>query len=169
MSRRFVTLAVFLALVPVAAASAAKPTARSWAQPQIQTVVSQGVMGTDVATFRPDAPLTRGAAAALVAALTHKPAGPVTSPSTPVTMAGLDARLVGALGLKPTATVFAAGARAAGLRTPSRFGTEAVARLLGLRTDHPAAQDDLELLPNDPATRAEAAFSAARILGLSGW
>jgi cell wall-associated NlpC family hydrolase len=42
-----------------------------------------------------------------------------------------------------------------------------VARLLGLRTNHPAAHDDLELLPNDPATRAEAAFSAARVLRLS--
>ena len=34
-----------------------------------------------------------------------------------------------------------------GPRAPSRFGTEVVARLLGLRTNHPAAQDALELLP----------------------
>ena len=32
-------------------------------------------------------------------------------------------------------------ARAAGLKVPSRFGTEVVARLLGLRTNHPAAED----------------------------
>jgi cell wall-associated NlpC family hydrolase len=43
-----------------------------------------------------------------------------------------------------------------------------VARLLGLRTNHPAAQDFLELLPRDPATRAEAAYSGAQVLGL-GW
>ena len=48
---------------------------------------------------------------------------------------------------------------------PSRFGTEVVARLLGLRLNHPAAQDFLELRPQDPATRAEAAYSAAQILG----
>jgi cell wall-associated NlpC family hydrolase len=47
---------------------------------------------------------------------------------------------------------------------PSRFGTEATARLLGLRTNHPATQDDLELLPNEPATRAETAFSGAQVL-----
>ena len=52
---------------------------------------------------------------------------------------------------------------------PPRFGTEVVARLLGLRLDHPAAEDALELAPGDPATRAEAAYSAAQILGFSGW
>ena len=58
--------------------------------------------------------------------------------------------------------------RDAGLSPPTRFGTEIVARLLGLRFNHPAAQDDLELLPTDPATRAEAAYSAARILRFDG-
>jgi cell wall-associated NlpC family hydrolase len=41
---------------------------------------------------------------------------------------------------------------------------EVVARLLGLRLNHPAAQDSLELRPQDAATRAEAAYSAAQIL-----
>jgi cell wall-associated NlpC family hydrolase len=49
-----------------------------------------------------------------------------------------------------------------------RFASELAARLLGLRVDHPAAQDGLELRPGDPATRAEAAYSAARILRFSG-
>ncbi len=34
--------------------------------------------------------------------------------------------------------------------------------------NHPAAQDDLELGPDNPATRAEAAYSAARVLGFTG-
>ena len=93
----------------------------------------------------------------------------VAHPQATVSMAGLDARLVVALGLSKAASEFAAGARAAGLRTPGRFGTEVAARLLGLRLDHPASQDSLELLPNDPATRAEAAYSAAQILHFSGW
>lgn len=99
------------------------------------------------------------------------PAAPpqVASPGAAVTMATLDARLVAGLGLGKAATEFAAGARAAGLAVPARFGTEVVARLLGLRTNHPASQDSLELLPNDPATRAEAAYSAAQILHFSGW
>ena len=90
-------------------------------------------------------------------------------PAALVTMAQLDARLVSALGLYGAAGEFAAGARAAGLKVPSRFGTEVVARLLGLRFNHPASQDALELLPNDPATRAEAAYSAAQVLHFDDW
>jgi cell wall-associated NlpC family hydrolase len=87
------------------------------------------------------------------------------SSSAPETMTQLDKSLVQAIGLKKAASEFVKGARADGLAVPSRFGTEVVARLLGLRLNHPAAQDALELRPQDPATRAEAAFSAAQILG----
>jgi len=99
-----------------------------------------------------------------------RPAAPprVAHPAAPVTMAALDARLVSSLGLSRAASEFAKGAGRAGLRVPWRFGTEVVARLLGLRINHPTAQDGLELLPSDDATRAEAAYSAARILGF-GW
>jgi cell wall-associated NlpC family hydrolase len=93
----------------------------------------------------------------------------VAHPLAAVSMAGLDARLVAALGLSKAASEFAAGARAAGLRVPGRFGTEVTARLLGLRENHPANEDSLELLPFQPATRAEAAYSAAQILRFSGW
>src|SRR5262249_7595561 len=48
-------------------------------------------------------------------------------------------------------------------------GSEVVARLLGLRLNHPASQDSLELLPNNAATRAEAAYSAAQILDFQGY
>ena len=87
----------------------------------------------------------------------------------PVTITTLDARLVGALGLGKTASTFARNAKAAGLKVPSRFGTEVVARLLGLRLNHPASDDRLELLPSDPATRAEAAYSVAQLLSFDGW
>jgi len=102
---------------------------------------------------------------------TTLPAAPkqVANPAKPVTMAQLDLRLVQALGLGNAATEFAAGVRAAGIKVPSRFGSEVVARLLGLRLNHPANQDSLELLPNDPATRAEAAYSAAQILAFQGF
>ena len=86
------------------------------------------------------------------------------SSSAPEPMAQLDKGLVQAIGLKKAASEFVQGARADGLAVPSRFGNEVVARLLGLRLNHPAAQDSLELRPQDPATRAEAAYSAAQIL-----
>jgi cell wall-associated NlpC family hydrolase len=90
----------------------------------------------------------------------------VSNPTAPVTMAQLDRSLVQALGLGQAAKEFAQGARAAGIATPGRFGFEVVARMLGLRINHPAAQDFIELRPQDPATRAEAAYSAAQILAL---
>src|SRR5262249_3044505 len=88
----------------------------------------------------------------------------VSNPTGQVTMAQLDRSLVQTLGLGNAAKEFAQGARAAGLTVPGRFGFEVVARLLGLRINHPAAQDFIELRPQDPATRAEAAYSAAQIL-----
>jgi cell wall-associated NlpC family hydrolase len=90
------------------------------------------------------------------------------NPDRLATMAQLDLSLVQSLSLGKAANEFSAGARAAGIKVPGRFGTEAVARLLGLRFNHPAAQDSLELLPQDPATRAEAAYSTAQILQFHG-
>jgi cell wall-associated NlpC family hydrolase len=137
----------------------------------------------DAAAFRPTDVLTRGALEGLVAGLAAPPATTgaglaavtttappaVANAAAPVTLAQLDARLVQTLGVSDVATQLARSARAAGLKVPSRFGTEAAARLLGLRTNHPAADDALELLPDQPASRAEAAFSAGRILGFRGW
>jgi cell wall-associated NlpC family hydrolase len=144
----------------------AKP---SWAQAEIRYVVKRGLMAKTVSTFRPDDLLTAGELATLVAGLTKEPTRAVANKAAPITVTQLDARLVRVLGLSETAATFGANARAAGLAVPSRFGTETVARLLGLRTNHPAAQDDLELLPSDPVTRAETAYSVARILRFGGW
>jgi cell wall-associated NlpC family hydrolase len=151
-------------IAPGATSSASK---RSWAQPQIRIVVARGLMATSVASFRPNDPLTQGELAELVAGLAEQPPKPVSNPSALVTIAQLDAKLVRTLGLGDEAALFHGAALAAGLRPPARFGTEVVARLLGLRINHPAGQDDLERLPNDPAPRAEVAYSVARILSLS--
>ena len=167
MRRRPLALVVLAALALAPAASGRQSV--SWALPQIKAVVSAGVMGPDVAGFRPNDPLTRVALEQLVAGLTHNAPALTPNPTAPVTMSGLDSRVVNTLGLSETATVFQQAAKDAGLAPPGRFGTESVARLLGLRTNHPAGQDNLELLPNETATRAEAAYSGARILGFSGW
>jgi cell wall-associated NlpC family hydrolase len=166
--RRLAAVLAFTTALALAPASAdAQQT--SWAQPQIEAVVGAGLMSRDIASFHPNNPLTRGALEELVAGLTQTAPVVPSSPAATVTMTGLDSRLVNALGLIDTAKVFQQAAKDAGLASPSRFGTESVARLLGLRTNHPAAQDDLELLPNETATRAEAAYSAAQILRFDDW
>jgi cell wall-associated NlpC family hydrolase len=156
--------AIVVALLAGGSASAAKPRP-PWAQAEIAAVVASGLMGGDAASFRAGEPLTQGELAELVAGLGGKPAA-VVRPDAPASLASLDAQLVRALGLADAAASVTRAARSAGFAPPARFGTEAVARLLGLRKNHPAAQDSLELLPGDAATRAEAAYSAARILRL---
>ena len=92
-----------------------------------------------------------------------------TAPSQPVSIKQLDAALVTYLGLSRAARKIQRTLRDAGLRPPANTGTEAVARMLGLRLNHPSTQDDLELLPSQPASRAEAAYSFAQLLRLDGW
>ena len=91
------------------------------------------------------------------------------SPTRPVSLKQLDAALVGYLGLGAAAREIQGALQQAGLRPPPNTGTEAVARMLGLRLNHPAGDDDLELLPSQAATRAEAAFSFAQLLHLNDW
>ena len=155
---------VFVVLALVVASPAAAAT--SWAQPQIKVVTARGLMGGKSASFRPDDPLTAGELADLVSGLTGKSFQSALAPATPVTISQLDAQLVQALGLLPAARQFSVGLRSAGLVPTRYFGTEVVARLIGLRVNHPGSQDTLELGPDNVATRAEAAYSAARILGL---
>jgi cell wall-associated NlpC family hydrolase len=86
-----------------------------------------------------------------------------------VTIKQLDAALVAYLGLSGAARKIQLTLQSAGLQPPPNTGTEAVARMLQLRLNHPAGQDDLELLPYQPATRAEAAWSFAQVLHLDQW
>jgi cell wall-associated NlpC family hydrolase len=156
-------------LFVLAALAAAQPAvALNWARPQIKVVVAGGLMGPSVAEFHPNGALTRGDLGQALAVLTGEPQV-VVDPGRAVTMARLDAALVKAVGLRPSAQQFQQVVVAAGLRPPGRLGNEVVARLLGLRFNHPAAADNLELRPQDIATRAEAAYSLARVLSLSRW
>jgi cell wall-associated NlpC family hydrolase len=163
MRRGRVLLTMLALLAPAPAAQA-----QSWADPQIQTVVAQGLMAPSPAEFRPDDGLTRRELGEVLAALTQQPQV-VAEPDRLVTVAELDAALVNALGLTEAAQQIRGKLSGAGLQPPGRLGTEAVARLLRLRYNHPAAKDFRELLPTDPVTRAEAAFSVARFLELDEW
>ena len=126
-------------------------------------------MGGNAAAFRPDAPLTQRALVDLVTGLTELPASEPAAPSAPATLAQLDQALVRGLELSDDARRFYLAARATGAKPPARFGSEVVARLIGLRKNHEAPFDALELRPDDVATRAEAAYSAAQIMRFSGW
>src|SRR5919108_2138419 len=163
MRRRRLTHVWLLVTLLASTPSAAANPAPSWAQAQLKTAVAAGLMAKGAAA-RPNDPLTRAELEMLAAGLLHVPPVMPASPTAKVTMAGLDARLVNTLGAGDAAKLFLAAAKSAGLAAPPRFGTEAVARLLGLRINHPAAQDSLELSPGEPATHAEAAYSGARIL-----
>ena len=144
---------------------APQPVKASWADAQIRAVTAAALLGADPTTFRPNEPLTRGELADALAAW-GKPSAMPADPTHVVTMRELDAQLVGALGLLPAAKRIRVAARDAGLEPTSMLGTETVARLLGLRLNHPQGADDLELLPAQPATRAEAAYSLAKAVAL---
>ena len=70
------------------------------------------------------------------------------------------------LGVAGTAKSVRATLAAAGLAPKGYAGTEVVARLLGLRLNHPQSDETLELGPLDGITRAETAYSVARVLEL---
>ncbi len=127
-------------------------------------MTERGIFRGGVDTFRPDEPLTRQSLAHAVARLTGTTELALSDGEAPVTVEELDATLVRALGLRDAAYRIFRSARRSGLRPPARFGTEVLARLLGLRLNHPDGQDDLELQPQQVATRAEAAYSIAQIL-----
>jgi cell wall-associated NlpC family hydrolase len=137
-----------------------------WAKKAIATVTSRGIFPGTPRTFRPTDPLTVGSLESALGELGGSTDKPVRNPRAPVSIEALDAALVDALGLGPAAAEIQRVARAAGLEPPSRFGTEAVARFLGLRTDLPIADDAYELQPEQTATRADAAWSAARVISL---
>jgi cell wall-associated NlpC family hydrolase len=168
MRRRFLPhVCVLITLLAWSPGAAAKP-ATSWAQAELKAVVAAGLMAKEAAA-RPNDPLTKSELATISAGLLHVTPTAPSAPTAAVTMSGLDSKLVTTLGLSDTAKLFTESAKTAGLTPPSRFGTEVVARLLGLRTNHPAALDKLELSPNEPASHAEAAYSAARILKFGEW
>jgi cell wall-associated NlpC family hydrolase len=168
-----------LAFIPLLLLAVVQPAhaspERSWAQPQIRAVVEAGLFSDPVEAFKPQKPLTQRALANALEMLSFASDEPTLPtyravvPGRAVTIRELNAALVGHLGLGDAARAVTAALRDAGLAPKAGAGTETIARLLGLRVNHPAARDELELGLNDPATRAEAAYSLAKTLELSGW
>ncbi|MBA2742071.1 MAG: C40 family peptidase [Actinobacteria bacterium] len=164
--RRIVVLSCLLVAFFAAGVSASSAATRSWATPQIKAVVDAGLMAPSVAEFRPDDPLTAGELAIVLSTLGMSTAF-VTDVNQMVSMRELDAQLVTAIGLRPHAREIRLAALGAGLTPRQWLGTETVARMLGLRLNHLKADEQLELQLAQPATRAEAAYSIARVLTIS--
>jgi cell wall-associated NlpC family hydrolase len=153
-----------LALVLASGASARPSVPAAFASAEIAKVVDAGLMGPSVQAFRPHDPLTASELATAVASL----GGPISidDPDRPVTVRELDARLVSLAGLRSEAQYVRLAALEAGLQPRPWLGTETVARMLGLRFNHPRTEDELELQVSQPITRAEAAYSIAAYLEL---
>lgn len=157
-------LAALLLAAAAGTAGAGSNGARSWADPQIAAAVEAGLMAPSVSEFRPDDPLTWTEFATVLASLGGSVS--VVEPDRPVTMRELDAQLVTLVGLRSVARQIRLAAVDAGLTPTPSLGTETVARMLGLRANHVRSEEELELQLSQPATRAEAAYSIARVLAL---
>ncbi len=163
MVRAVVLSFVALALVSPSAGSA-RPHAPSFADAEIAAVVDAGLMARTVESFRPRDQLTASELATVVASLGGAIA--VSDPNALVSVRELHAQLVTIAGLRAEARSIRLAASAAGLAPRPWLGTETVARMLGLRFNHPRGQDERELQVSQPVTRAEAAYSIAVYLSL---
>jgi cell wall-associated NlpC family hydrolase len=170
MARLSLLLSCLVVLLAPAAASA--HTRGDWNTGEQRAVARAGVLPRlSDGRLHGERALTGAALGRALDRLAQRAGGvPVAAPAgATVSVTAFDARLVAQLGLSDVARGVAAEAARAGLRPGRSFGTEVVARFLGLRDDHPSADDALELYPWDPITRAEAAHSLAVVLRFSGW
>jgi cell wall-associated NlpC family hydrolase len=98
------------------------------------------------------------------------PTAPVAQTTqNPVTVVTFDEMLVEELGLASVAAHVQATAVAAGLRPPSYFGSEVLARYLELGYEHPVGSQRLDLFPTEAITRSQAAWSLSAATTLSSW
>jgi cell wall-associated NlpC family hydrolase len=163
---------------PAARAAGSKPaapkrlTAANWDLSAQRLVVSDAVMGElGGAGFAGAGTLSAQAESAALAAIAAREGTvPIALQAEgPLTLVRFDALLVDQLGLGDVAEHVQQVAAAAGLNPPGYFGSEVVARYLGLRYNHPTHEDALELYPWNQITRAEAAHSFAAVLEFEPW
>jgi cell wall-associated NlpC family hydrolase len=169
-------LLVLLLCLGIAGSAQAAVTLSNWDAAQQRQVLGAGLMGRLGGSFHGASPLSAAQANGALAALagysgvaTQATARPAHTSQSLVTVVTFDKLLVTQLGLADVASHVQSVASAAGLNPPAFFGTEVVARYLGLRYNHPTGTDALELYPTDTITRAEAAWSLAQVLGFADW
>src|SRR4051794_30017865 len=168
---RFAPLVLVVCCALGAPVATASPRG-SWDLSQQRAVAAAGLMPAQPdGRFGGEQPLTGTQLNGMLAGLGLQLDVPGVMTSAPfVTVAHFDRLVVRHLGLAHGARAVQEEAARAGLAPPPHFGTEVVARLRGLRFNHPSPQGEaLELSPWEHITRAEAAWSAAVVLGFGGW
>lgn len=173
MNRRSLLPSLCVALVGAlvtTAPAASGAQADSWNRTDQRRVVESGLMAKAAdGRFHGERPLTAGAMQRALATIAmRRGLAAVAVPASRMTIERFHSLVVRQLGLSDVAAHFRSAARRAGLRPPGRFGTEVVVRLLSLRYNHPARDDRLELFPWDAISRAEAAYTLARVDRLHG-
>jgi cell wall-associated NlpC family hydrolase len=179
----------------LAARAVAAPASASWDAAQQRQVLAAGLMESSGGSFGGAGQLSAAQANATMVALATRlqsqeseqgvsgepgtPGEPAAvsasaapaahTAQNPVTVVTFDRMLVEELGLTSVAAHVQATSAAAGVNPPPYFGFETVARLLELRYEHPVGAQRLDLFPGDPITRAEAAWSLARVMAMSAW
>jgi cell wall-associated NlpC family hydrolase len=171
-----IALLVALALLAAAAApflpatTAGAASLGGWNLGEQRAVREAGVMhNLDDQAFHGERPLSgHELPEALAAVAAQLGVAPVAAPFSGVSVTTFDRLLVDQLGATDVAASVQHQAWRAGLQPPATFGTEVVARYLGLRENHPFPHEELELYPTDAITRAEAAHSFAVALTWRG-
>lgn len=166
--RALVSLAVASsALAAIAAARASPVTA--YPRRQVSYLIQHGVFRTvhRPGEFHPGQPLTPDLLDRMLAAIPGARA--VVLAPGPLTVGGVDAAFVEALGLRDVAADVARGLRLAGLDPAPGAGLEVVARGLALRYNFPTARDTRERVPSQGAIRADGAYATWKVLREQGW
>ena len=156
------------------AASARSAPSTSWASNSIATILAHGLVPgvSTQAQFRPSAALDGTTLNAFAANLfpSRRLAANVQGVNpAPQKIGALDKKFVMSAGLTGAVARAIRGVRASGYPTISGAGMEAAARMLQLRYDFPASEDNLERSSREIARRADAAYSAAVVLDWGGW
>jgi hypothetical protein len=166
-------LIVATSLLAAAAFVPGTASAGSWADDSIRTVLGRQLLpGVTPASFRPQGavsvPLLHALAGGALPGGQPLARSGASSPGY-VTLGALNSAFVHRAGLGPAAADARASLARVGYRPRRGAGAEIAARILGLRYNHPDGQDALEHAPGELATRAEAAYTTAKVLRWSGW
>jgi hypothetical protein len=165
--RRALLLAGVVAGVPVICTpTAVAARSAAWSAPQQRLALREGMLQRfKDGRFHGERSLTRAqlrSARDRIAARFGTPAVPIAGHGR-ISVAGFHRVAVRQLGLADVAAHVQEETARAGLRPPSDFGTEVIARWLELRYNHPEGRERDEPFPWSPISRAEAAYSLAKI------
>lgn len=141
---------------PSAAAAGSAAPIPEWAKPAVRYLVDQGALERD--DFYPNQAMTRTAFKRLMRATFG---GGYSRTGGKVTAGEVSSALVRKLGLRPLAEQLAATKSPDGWdpEVQADFGTEVVARELGLRHDRPTSEEAKESSADDPMTQADVAWA----------